>query len=83
MSGYHKNIIKKGKIGELSKVFEEVEEVKDSQEQGVNLMVLVELSDVIGAIEMYLEKHHKSITIEDLIKMKNRTRNAFQEGSRV
>ena len=53
---YHLRSIEKGTIGELSKVYEEIEEVKDSDEQGVDLMVLVELSDVIGAIESYLEK---------------------------
>ena len=79
---YHLRSIEKGTIGELSKVYEEIEEVKDSDEQGVHLMVLVELSDVIGAIESYLEKHHKSISLTDLIVMSDVTKRAFRSGRR-
>tara|TARA_R110000851_G_scaffold300326_1_gene456440 strand:+ start:210 stop:458 length:249 start_codon:yes stop_codon:yes gene_type:complete len=79
---YHLRSIEKGTIGELSKVYEEIEEVKDSDEQGVDLMVLVELSDVIGAIESYLEKHHKSISLTDLIVMSDVTKRAFRSGRR-
>ncbi len=82
MAGYHKNEIKRGKIGELSKVYEEIEEVKDAEEQGVEIMVLLELSDALGAIELYLEKHHPSLTLEDLKKMSKLTRNAFESGER-
>lgn len=82
MAGYHKREIKKGKIGELSKVYEEIEEVKDAEEQGVEIMVLLELSDALGAIEHYLEKHHPSISIDDLKKMSKLTRGAFESGER-
>ena len=82
MAGYHKRKINKGKIGELSKVYEEIEEVKDAEEQGVEIMVLLELSDALGAIELYLEKHHPSLTLEDLKKMSKLTRNAFESGER-
>ena len=79
---YHLKDIPKGTIGELSKVYEEIEEVKDSVVQGADLMILMELSDVIGAIELYLEKHHKSITLADLIKMSDITKRAFRSGRR-
>lgn len=79
---YHLKKINKGKVGELSKVYEEVEEVQDSEQQGVDLMVLVELSDVIGAIESYLEKYHPSVGINDLIKMSDVTKRAFKSGRR-
>lgn len=80
--GYHIKEIEKGNIGELSKVYEEVEEVKDASTQDNELMVLVELSDVVGAIECYLDKHHKSITLQHLITMSDATKRAFKSGSR-
>jgi hypothetical protein len=82
MAGYHKREIKKGIIGELSKIYEEVEEIKDAEEQGIDIMLLVELSDMIGATQLYLEKYHPSITIEDLIKMSEVTQRAFKSGGR-
>lgn len=82
MAGYHIKDIKKGVIGELSKVYEEVEEIKDAEDQGIDIMLLVELSDLVGAIQLYLEKHHPSITLEDLIKMSNVTQRAFNSGAR-
>ena len=82
MSGYHKKEIEKGTVGELSKIYEEIEELKDADEQGVNLMVLLELSDVIGAIELYLSKHHKSISLDDLISMSRLTQEVFIGGFR-
>jgi len=82
MSGYHKREINKGVIGELSKVYEEVEEVKDAEDQQNTLMVLIELADVIGAIGMYLEKQHPSISIDDLLKMSKLTNDVFKRGYR-
>ena len=79
---YHLKEIEKGVLGELSKVYEEVEEVKDSEAQGVDVMVLCELADVIGAIEKYLQNKHPSITIHDLLKMKEVTERAFVSGRR-
>lgn len=80
--GYHIDNIKKGVLGEISKIQEELDELKDAQSQGVKIMELVELSDLIGAIELYLEKHHECITLEDLIRMKNITKRAFENGHR-
>ena len=52
-------------------------------EQGQKLMCLVELSDMLGAIEGYLEKHYAGkITITDLFNMSNATRTAFETGYR-
>jgi hypothetical protein len=79
---YHIKEIEKGEVGKLSKIYEEIEEVKDADDQNCNVMVILELSDVIGAIECYLEKEHPSITLKDLIKMKDITKRAFQSGSR-
>ena len=43
-------------------------------------MLLVELSDLLGAIEGYCEKHN--MKLEDLIKMKEATKRAFNDGTR-
>lgn len=80
MAGYHLKKIKKGTLGELSKVREELEEAEDAQEQGVKIMLLVELSDMIGAIKAVAEKNGS--TLEDLIKMQKVTERAFKSGAR-
>lgn len=82
MVGYHINNINKGVVGDLSKIYEEVEEVMDADKQQCKLMVLIELSDLVGAVESYLEKYHPSITLEDLISMKDITKRVFKEGYR-
>lgn len=80
--GYHKNQIKKGTYGEISKIQEELEELQDAQQQNNKIMQLVELSDIIGAIEGFLDKHHPKITIQDLLIMAKATHNAFKSGDR-
>lgn len=79
---YHLQPIPTGQYGEISKIEEELLELKDAQAQGVKIMELNELSDLIGAIEGYLEKHHSDITLDDLIAMKKTTRRAFESGHR-
>jgi len=81
MAGYHKKHIEKGVLGEFSKVLEEVEEIKDAIDQECKIMELVELSDLYGAIELYIEnKHH--ISMADLKKMSDITKRAFKSGAR-
>lgn len=81
--GYHLDSIEKGVNGESSKIQEELDELKDAEKQGVTVMQLVELSDLIGSIELYLEKHFPYVTLDDLIKMKDVTKRAFINGKRV
>ena len=83
MSGYHISNIPRGKAGELSKVLEEVHEAMDADQQGVKLMVLQELSDLYGAIELVLEKQYPGFTMEDLRQMSYVTRRAFVSGHRI
>ncbi|MBX9722744.1 MAG: hypothetical protein K2X81_15195 [Candidatus Obscuribacterales bacterium] len=64
--GYHIRKIVKGVIGESSKIYEELQELEDSEEQGVRLMALIELSDMYGTIQRYLEKHFPDVTMDDL-----------------
>lgn len=68
--------------GEDSKIYEEVDEFADALDQGVAIMALVELSDLIGAIKGWLAKNHPSITLDDLVAMSAVTDRAFESGAR-
>lgn len=78
--GYHNRKIKKGILGESSKITEEYEEFTESLEQNNPLMAILELADLIGAIEAYAIKYN--FTLADLIKMKETTERAFKTGYR-
>ena len=83
MSGYHLKEIPKGTLGESSKIKEELEELLDAEDQKNKVMILCELSDIIGAIDLYLYKHfNDTITIEDLVTMQKATKRAFKSGDR-
>lgn len=77
---YHLTEIPKGVFGEFSKIREEFLEAEDALAQDNPLMVLQELSDVIGAIDAYVGKYN--ITLVDLIIMKDATKRAFESGHR-
>ncbi len=78
--GYHLRTIVKRQVGTIEKILEEVEEYQDAMEQGCEIMALVELSDIYGALQLVVEKHNK--TMEDLKAMAAVTRRAFEDGSR-
>jgi len=80
--GYHLNNIQSGELGEPSKILEECQEFMDAIEQDADVMALTELSDLVGAIRLYLAKHHPSITLGDLVKMNDITKRAFENGRR-
>ena len=80
--GYHISSIPKGELGELSKVHEELLEALDAEAQGAELMVLQELSDMVGAVSAYLTKHHPSLSLKDLEVMAKITERAFLSGRR-
>lgn len=79
---YHKRHIQKGEVGETSKIQEELDELKDAEDQGSKIMALLELSDLIGAIELYIDKHYKSFSLEDLITMSELTKSSFEDKTR-
>lgn len=81
--GYHIAEIKRGKFGDLSKLQEELDELKDCEDQQNKIMALVELSDLYGAIKGYLAKHIPSMTMEDLRIMSEATERAFKDGTRI
>jgi hypothetical protein len=80
--GYHINKIKKGIYGESSKILEEIHELQDAELQKNKILALVEISDLLGAVEGYLERHYPFISLNDVIKMADLTRSAFQDGTR-
>lgn len=79
--GYHLKEIPKGKLGDFSKIEEEFLEFKDAHEQKVAIMELIELSDLYGAIESYLENNF-GLSIKDLEKFSEITKRAFKNGHR-
>ena len=81
-AGYHITHIQKGGLGESSKILEEVYELIDAEKQGCKVMAILELADLIGAIEVYLERQVKNINLQDLIKMASITKRAFVNGHR-
>ncbi len=81
--GYHLEEIPRGEYGEISKILEEAAELKDAMEQGNKVMVIIELSDLMGAIDGYMEKYYgKQLTIDDLLTMADATKRAFKYGHR-
>ena len=79
--GYHKINIEKGVFGEASKISEEYNEWLDAKNQDIAIMELVELSDMIGAMEGYIEKRF-GMSIINLLKMSEATKSAFKDGTR-
>ena len=79
---YHLVEIPKGVFGEVSKIVEEALELQDANAQNAKVMALNELSDLVGAIKGYLEKHHKDTTFDDIVKMAELTDRAFKSGRR-
>ncbi len=80
--GYHLRETKKGTFGEISKIEEELDELKEALEQENRIMAMCELSDVYGSLVGYLEKHFPDLTMEDLKTMAEATGRAFKDGSR-
>ena len=69
-------------LGEVSKIEEEVAELRDAHTQGVDILELCELSDLVGAIRGYLRKRFPGMGMQDLIDMADVTERAFQAGDR-
>lgn len=80
--GYHVTKIEKGEIGEASKILKEVHELIDAQKQGCKIMELVELADLYGAMESYMNAYHPEVGMHDLKKMSDITKRAFKNGHR-
>lgn len=82
-NGYHRTEIQKGTLGQSSKILEEVQELLDAELQENKVMALVELSDLVGAIQHYVETHYgEHLSLSDLEVMAKTTRRAFDHGRR-
>ena len=80
-NGYHLTEIKRGEVGEFSKIVEEFNELQDAHCQNSPIMELVEISDLIGAIELYTTNKY-NITLAQVLRMKDATERAFKNGYR-
>lgn len=80
MAGYHLKPIKKGILGEASKIREELEELEDALAQDCLIMATLELSDIYGALEEVAFSF--GITMDDVKKMSDITKRAFINGER-
>lgn len=78
--GYHKKEIDKGVLGEFSKVKEEFQELEDAFEQEDSILILCELSDMIGAIEEYIKRWN--MDINTLKGFSDKTKQSFKDGKR-
>ena len=78
--GYHLTTIPKGVLGEYSKIQEEFLELTDAHNQENKVLEICELCDLIGAIELYANKFN--LKLDDLIKMKEANKKAFEDGTR-
>lgn len=79
--GYHTVKIKKGTLGEISKIREELEELEDAARQGVKVLQICELCDLIGAIRAFSVAKF-NLKLGDLHDMAKLTRKAFEQGYR-
>ena len=79
--GYHNMIIPKNKVGTFEKILEEVDELKDAHLAKNKIMELVELSDLLGSVELYIKEKY-NMTLNDLDIMNKTTQRAFLNGRR-
>lgn len=77
---YHLKDIPRGEFGKLSKIREELDEAQDAEDQGCQIMLALELADLYGALEAYVE--NMSLTMDDLRVMSEITKRAFKTGYR-
>ena len=77
---YHLKKIKKGTLGKISKVQEEIEEYQDAKKQKCEIMQELELSDIYGALDVVALSH--GLKMKDLQKMAELTKRAFESGCR-
>ena len=80
--GYHLVAIARGELGELSKIQEELDELRDAVAQGSRIMAAVELADLLGAVQAFMDRHLPGMTMQDLQTFSAITRRAFENGHR-
>lgn len=80
--GYHLTKIDKHRYGTIDKIQEELDELVDANRQCSKVMMLVELADLYGAIEGYLQERFPGMEMHDLKKFSDITKRAFKNGHR-
>ena len=80
--GYHERTIPKTLPGSFFKILEETEEAKDAYLNKNPIMLLCELADLYGAMELFLEQNYSGVNMDDIKKMQQVTRRAFKNGRR-
>lgn len=78
--GYHLVSIPRGAYGKVSKIREELEELEDAMDQECRIMMLLELSDIYGALEAVV--YGLGMDMGDVAKMAAITKRAFEAGER-
>jgi hypothetical protein len=78
--GYHIAKIEKGVYGEFSKIKEEFQELEDAVNQGNKVLIICELTDLIGAIAGHAKFYN--LSLQDLIDFSDLTQSAFKDGTR-
>lgn len=78
---YHLKKIKKGTLGKISKVQEEIEEYRDAKKQKCKIVQELELADIYGALEAVAHSH--GLKMKDLKKMSQLIKRAFESGDRI
>ena len=78
--GYHTKEIEKGKIGQFSKIKEEFEELEDAFNQNDTILMLVEMTDLYGAMEEYIKRWN--LDMSQLKEFSDKTKSAFRDGTR-
>ena len=82
MSGYHIRDIRRGELGESSKIQEELDELIDAECQNNKVLMLCELSDIYGAMDLFLHKYFEGLTMYDIAVMAKATKQSFESGER-
>jgi len=62
---FHEKEIKKGILGELSKIQEELDEALEAEGRNQDLLLILELADIIGAVGLVSEKY--GISLDQLV----------------
>jgi len=82
-NGYHVAKIPEGEFGQFSKLQEEFAELTDAVAQGNKVMALIEMADLLGAMQGYLEQTYRgTVVLDDLLIMAEATNRAFRSGQR-
>jgi hypothetical protein len=83
VAGYHLRKFLKSPYATSGKILEEALELMEAEEQGVRVMSLIELCDLVGAIRGYMTKNFPDIDWKDLTAMSEVTERAFRNGHRA